>query len=69
MLIQDLDCTTSYRTVARGRGCGFARAYQASQRDRAGSRASGGSGLGGMRRVGGAAPDAPRAEQLRFRGV
>ena len=32
MFIQDLDSTASYRTLARGYGSGFARAYQASQR-------------------------------------
>ena len=41
MFIQDLDSTASYRTLARGVGCGFSRAYQASQRDRAVGSAAG----------------------------
>ena len=45
MFIQDLDSTASYRTLARGHGSGFARAYQASQRARAGSGATGRSDL------------------------
>ncbi len=66
MLIQDLDSTTSYRTVARGFGCGFARAYQASQRDRAGSYASGRGDFGGTRPFGGTGSlDAARVEQRR----
>ena len=68
MFIQDLDSTASYRTLARGHGSGFARAYQASQRASAGSGAAGRSDLGGMRQGGAAsAIDAPRAEQRRFR--
>ena len=38
MFTQDLDAAASYRTLARGSGCGWARTYQASQRDRAGHR-------------------------------
>ena len=41
MFIHDLDSTASYRTLARGVGCGFSRAYQASQRERAVGSASG----------------------------
>ncbi len=68
MFVHDLDSTASYRTVARGFGCGFARAYQASQRDRAGSSALGRGDRGGMRTFGGASSlDASRAEQRRFR--
>jgi hypothetical protein len=33
MFIHALDSTTSYRAVARGVGCGFARAYRISQQD------------------------------------
>jgi hypothetical protein len=68
MFTHDLDCTASYRTVARGFGCGFTRAYQASQRDRAGTGASDRGELGGMRPFAGAsALGAPRGEQRRFR--
>ena len=66
MLIQDLDSTTSYRTVARGFGSGFGRAYQASQRDRAGSGAPGRGEFGGTRPFGGTGSlGAARAEQRR----
>ena len=41
MFTQDLDSTASYRALARGFGCGFARAYQASQRACAASSAPG----------------------------
>jgi hypothetical protein len=68
MFIQDLDSTASYRTLARGFGCGFSRAYQASQRAHAGAGLAGRGDLGGMRPLGGAsAVDTPRAEQRRFR--
>jgi hypothetical protein len=68
MFTQDLDSTASYRTLARGFGCGFTRAYQASQRDRAGSSAPGRGDLGRMQPLGGASSlDAPRVEQSRFR--
>ncbi len=68
MFIQDLDSTASYRTLARGMGGGFTRAYRASQRDRAGACGSGRSELGGVRPFGGQSGlDAPRAEQRRFR--
>jgi hypothetical protein len=68
MFIQDLDSTASYRTLARGHGSGFARAYRASQRDRAGACGSGRNEFGGARPVDAAtALDTPRAEQRRFR--
>jgi hypothetical protein len=68
MFTYDLDSTASYRIVARGVGCGFARAYQASQRDRAGAGALGRSEFGGTRPFSGASAfGASRAEQRRFR--
>lgn len=68
MFTQDLDSTARYRTLARGFGCGFARAYHASQRDRAGSGAPGSGDLGGTRPFGAASAfDTRRAEQHRFR--
>jgi hypothetical protein len=68
MFIQDLDSTASYRTLARGYGSGFARAYRASQRDRAGACGSARSDLGGTRPFGAtSALDTPRAEQRRYR--
>jgi hypothetical protein len=68
MLTQDLDSTASYRTLARGFGCGFARAYAASQRDRAASCAPARGDLGAARLLGAAngVPTA-QAEQRRFR--
>lgn len=38
MFTQDLDATASYRSLARGSGCGWARAYQVSQQHHAGDR-------------------------------
>jgi hypothetical protein len=68
MFTQDLDSTARYRSLARGMGGGFARAYRASQRDRAGACGSGRGELDGVLPFGvqsGLA--APRAEQRRFR--
>jgi hypothetical protein len=38
MFTQDLDATASYRSLARGSGCGWARAYQVSQQHHTGDR-------------------------------
>jgi hypothetical protein len=38
MFTQDLSATASYRTLARGSGCGWARTYRVLQQDHAGHR-------------------------------
>jgi hypothetical protein len=38
MFTQDLGATASYRTLARGCGCGWARSYRVLQQDHAGHR-------------------------------
>ena len=66
MFTHDLDSTASYRTLARGFGSGFARAYRASQRDCAASSAPGRADLGTVRPFGGSRSlDGPLADQRR----